>query len=336
MTTPGRANRGSPGTTTRARDAAGRRAGRRRAPAAGASARAGTRREGGRGGGVAGAGRRAGRRTGRGLRRHRRAVADRAAGRAGPGDLHRRSRGPARAQDPLPTPGRLQGPRRGRAGHRDHHRHRPDPGRRAATTPTPPSGSHCCSADTEPRAGVGWRCWPTPPTAPARRWPRCRGRAHPDHQALAAAPGRGGRVHPRRLHRHRTHRRPAGIGDLPERDHPPDHPDPQRDLRRGLSRLPAARPLHHLKPRRTNCTLHPHDALTARTGPAPRTPDSRPSTASTGPWSNARSPGWSPAATAGCGSAGHSSTTVAAPPRRRDSTCADCSTSASPAPRAHG
>ncbi len=43
--------------------------------------------EGRRGGGVAGAGRRAGRRTGRGLRRHRRAVADRATGRPGPGDL---------------------------------------------------------------------------------------------------------------------------------------------------------------------------------------------------------------------------------------------------------
>ena len=43
----------------------------------------------------------------------------------------------------------------------------------------------------------------------------------------------------------------------------------------------------------------------ARTGPAPRIPSSRPSTASTGPWSNGRSPGWSPAATGGCGSSGH-------------------------------
>ena len=40
----------------------------------------------------------------------------------------------------------------------------------------------------------------------------------------------------------------------------------------------------------------------ARTGLAPEIPSSRPSTASTGLWSNARSPGWSPAATGGCGS----------------------------------
>ena len=36
------------------------------------------------------------------------------------------------------------------------------------------------------------------------------------------------------------------VGDLPERGHPPDHPSPEGDLRRGLSRLPVARPLHHL------------------------------------------------------------------------------------------
>lgn len=47
-------------------------------------------------GGVAGADRRPRRRAGRGLGRHRRAVADRPAGRSGPGDLHGRPARPAR------------------------------------------------------------------------------------------------------------------------------------------------------------------------------------------------------------------------------------------------
>ena len=55
-------------------------------------------------------------------------VADR---RKGAGDLHRGSRGPARAQDPRPPSGRLQGAREGRAGHRADHRVRADPRFRA-------------------------------------------------------------------------------------------------------------------------------------------------------------------------------------------------------------
>ena len=70
-----------------ARGRPGRRAGHRRAPAARAPPRRRARPEGRRGGGAAGAGRRAGRRTGRRVRRHRRAVADRAAGRRRPGHL---------------------------------------------------------------------------------------------------------------------------------------------------------------------------------------------------------------------------------------------------------
>ena len=58
-------------------------------------------------------------------------LADRPEGGPGAGDLHRGSRGPARAQDPRPPPGRLQGAREGRAGHRADHRLRADPGRRA-------------------------------------------------------------------------------------------------------------------------------------------------------------------------------------------------------------
>jgi Transposase domain (DUF772) len=59
-------------------------------------------------GGAVGAGRRPGRRT----RRRTRTVADRPAHRPGPGDLHRRPRVAARAQDPPRLPGRLQGPHR--------------------------------------------------------------------------------------------------------------------------------------------------------------------------------------------------------------------------------
>jgi len=61
-------------------------------------------------------------RTRRRLGRHRRAVAHRPPGGRRPGHLHRRPAGPARAQDRLPPPGRLQGARRDRAGHRPVHR----------------------------------------------------------------------------------------------------------------------------------------------------------------------------------------------------------------------
>ena len=70
-------------------------------------------------------------------------------------------------------------------------------------------------------------------------------------------------------------------------------------------------------PLRARCTtsakgrtlrLHPHDALQRAHEPAPPIRSSRPSTGNIGPWSNARSPGWSPAGTDGCGSSGHSAT----------------------------
>ena len=49
----------------------------------------------------------------------------------------------------------------------------------------------------------------------------------------------------RRLPGHRTHRRPARFGELPERTHPPAQPHPHRHLRGTVSQLPATRPLHH-------------------------------------------------------------------------------------------
>ena len=147
--------------------AAGRCPGRRCAPAARAPARAGTRARRGRGGRAAGAGRRAGRRTRRGLRWHRRTLAHRAEGGPGAGDLHRGSRGPARAQDPRPPPGRLQGAREGRAGHRADHRVRADPGRRAGALRR--RGRYRAAGRASPTRS---RCWAIRPTAPASCWPR--------------------------------------------------------------------------------------------------------------------------------------------------------------------
>ena len=60
----------------------------------------------------------------------RRAVADRSAGRPGPGHLGGGSRCPARPQDGAPPAGRVQGAHRDRAGHRHHHRLRTDQSRR--------------------------------------------------------------------------------------------------------------------------------------------------------------------------------------------------------------
>jgi hypothetical protein len=71
-------------------------------------------------------------------------------------------------------------------------------------------------------------------------------------------PSRG--VHPRRLHPHRAHRRPGRVGDLPERDHPPDHPDPEGDLRRGLPQLPFLSRCT-TSARGKKLSLHPHQAL---------------------------------------------------------------------------
>ena len=66
-----------------------------------------------------------------GFGRDRRAVADRPQGRPGPGDLHRGPRCPARAQDPVPAAGRIQGPHRHRTRHRADHRRGADQGLRA-------------------------------------------------------------------------------------------------------------------------------------------------------------------------------------------------------------
>ena len=71
-----------------------------------------------------------------------------------------------------------------------------------------------------------------------------------------------------------------------------------------LPGLPAAGPLHHLGHRPHAAAASARRAAARAPGPRPRSASSRPSTASTGPWSNARSPGWSPAATGGCGSVG--------------------------------
>ena len=93
----------------------------------------------GRGGGragAAGAGRRAGRGARRGLRRDGRAVADRPEGRPGPGDLHRRPRGPAHPQVEVEAPGRVPRARGRRAGDRAGHRLRDDDGRRGRAAPT--------------------------------------------------------------------------------------------------------------------------------------------------------------------------------------------------------
>ena len=83
-----------------------------------------------------------------------------------------------------------------------------------------------------------------------------RRRAHRDHQAVAAAPGRGRRVHPRRVHRRRDRRH----GDLPERA--------DRPITRSRMAIFGARCRDC--PLRARCTssargrklaLHPHDAL---------------------------------------------------------------------------
>ena len=86
---------------------------------------------------------------------HRRALAGRAEGGPGPGDLHRGSRGPPRAQDPRPAartatrPTSMVEPDTGiitgcRA----------DPSRRAGHTPTPRSGSTCWPQETDQRLEV--------------------------------------------------------------------------------------------------------------------------------------------------------------------------------------
>jgi hypothetical protein len=97
-----------------------------------------------------------------------------------------------------------------------------------------------------------------------------------------------------------------------------------------------------LRARCTNSTsgrtlrLHPHDAITRAHRARAADPQFQALSDSIGPWWNARSPGSSPAGTDGCGSAEPPATTsgyITASPR---STCADCSTSASPAPTKPG
>src|SRR6185312_8268602 len=74
----------------------------------------------------------------------------------------------------------------------------------------------------------------------------------------------------------------------------------------------------------------------APTVTAPETPNSRLFTADTGRWSNARSPGSSPGATGDCGSAEPQPTISGYTTEWPGSTCADCSTSALPAPTEPG
>ncbi|MDT2010130.1 transposase [Rhodococcus opacus] len=66
-------------------------------------------------------------------------------------------------------------------------------------------------------------------------------RARHGDQAQTAAPGRGRRIHPRRLHgrRGRWHRH------LPRRAQQADEPKADGDLRPGMRRLPAPIPVHH-------------------------------------------------------------------------------------------
>lgn len=73
-----------------------------------------------------------------------------------------------------------------------------------------------------------------------------------------------------------------------------------------------------------------------RTANAPRIRGSGPSTAGTGPWSNARSPGSSPAATGGCGSAEPCATISGCITASPGSTCVACSPSGWHAPPARG
>ena len=75
-----------------------------------------------------------------------------------------------------------------------------------------------------------------------------------------------------------------------------DHPHRPWSLRRRLPRLPAAGTLHHAAARAAALRLHEHDALLRAARRHAETRHSRPSTGSTGPWSNAPSPGL-PAAT---------------------------------------
>src|SRR6185437_797857 len=74
----------------------------------------------------------------------------------------------------------------------------------------------------------------------------------------------------------------------------------------------------------------------APTVTAPETPNSRLFTADTGRWSNARSPGSSLAGTGDCGSAEPQPTISGYTTEWPGSTCADCSTSALPAPTEPG
>ena len=197
-----------------------------------------------------------------GGRRHRRAVADRAAGRPGPGHLHRRPAGPACAQDRLPPPGRVQGPCGDRAGHRHHHRLRADQGRRR-----------------RPRTAAGQRgrapAWSCSPARPSRctvladsaygsgefraelaeRGHTDRVKPGPDPSATPAGSPSTTSPSTRRRHRH-----------LPGRGDPPDQPQPQSPPSAPPARLPAA----------GRCTTQPHrhepEDPTTRRAPTRRPP----------------------------------------------------------------
>ena len=78
----------------------------------------------------------------------------------------------------------------------------------------------------------------------------------------------------------------AGTVTCPARGDPADHPQPDGDLRRGLPRLPAARPLHH-RADGGPCSCIEHDALQRAHRARAAEPDFQATYAGTGRWSNA-------------------------------------------------
>ena len=160
---------------------------------------------------------------GDGLRRHRRALAHRPSGRRRPGDLHRRPRHPARAQDRAPAHRRVQGPCRGRTRHRADHRLRAAPSQRRRPTTKPPSGWSC-----SPRRTLAWRCWATPPTAPPMpaRPGRCRAFARWSNRFRCTPSSTAGSPSTTSSSTRRA------AGHLPGRAHRGDYPNTASHLRR--------------------------------------------------------------------------------------------------------
>ena len=173
--------------------------------------------------------------------RHGRLVADRPPGRRGPGDLDCRSRGAARAQEPC-TAARTGSRRTWRSSRTpvsitdcalttSHRRHTTSEAARVA-------GRRCSTHRATGRLRGACRFRLRHWQMPVPRSPRP-GTPGGDQAVAAATDG------PRRVHHRRLHRRPATPARRPA---PPVSPARSsrtgRDLRRGLSRLPAARAVH--------------------------------------------------------------------------------------------